>query len=128
MLVMNQRLQLIYSTQAKNNGTHWQYKPVCADLSGEKIMKVKENYELKKVLDDYMVIPKGSAMKTFSGTIVLSETAAFAWEKLQQDVTTEELIQSVLEEFEAEPEQVERDVLDLIEKLKTYDVLEAAQR
>ena len=88
-------------------------------------MKVKNNFELKNVLDEHIVLPKGSEMKEFEGAVVLSEVSAFAWEKLQQDISREELICAILEEFDVSEEQVSSDVDDFIAKLNEFGVLES---
>ncbi len=86
-------------------------------------MKIKKNYELKKVLDDYMVIPTGDEMMRFSGTLILSETAACVWEKLKQGVSKEDLIDSVLSQYDVSREEVTKDLEQLLEQLDSYHIL-----
>lgn len=88
------------------------------------MIKIKQGYELKKVLDDYMVIPAGEAMTEFSGTLLLSETAARAWELLKEGCDREELVEGVLAEYSADRAVVEADVEELLQRLGQYGVLE----
>lgn len=86
-------------------------------------MRVKDNYELRNVLDEYIVLPKGSEMKDFEGAIVLSPEAAFVWEQLMKDVTKEEVQSALLAEFDVSPEQAEADIDALLKNLAAYGVL-----
>lgn len=87
-------------------------------------MKVSKAYELRNILDENIVVPKGSEMSGFSGTIVLSDTAAFVWERLSEDVTKEELVAAVVAEFEVDEEVAKKDLEKLLEKLRGFGVLE----
>ena len=87
-------------------------------------MWVKGNYELRNVLDEYIVLPKGKEMTDFEGAIVLSPEAAFAWEQLQKDITEETLLEAILGEFEVSEEKARADLEQLLEKLEGYGVLE----
>lgn len=88
------------------------------------MLKIKENFECREVLGDYMVIPKGEAMQEFSGTLVLSETAACAWKMLEQGCTLQELTEKMAAEFDAPTEVIGQDMEELIERLEAYQVLE----
>ena len=61
--------------------------------------RIKENFVVRHILDDNLVVPTGDAMAGFLGTIVLSETACYVWEQLQKDRTEEELVNCVLQEY-----------------------------
>ena len=50
-------------------------------------MKVKDGFIVKKVVDDYVVVPVGDNFVDFSSIINLNETGAFLWKCLENDVT-----------------------------------------
>lgn len=87
-------------------------------------MKVREGYALRSVLDEKIVLPEGEKMVDFSGAIVLSDSAAFIWEHLRQDVGREELLDLVTAEFDVEREKAGHDLDALLERLDEYGVLE----
>lgn len=87
-------------------------------------MKVREGYVLRSVLDEKIVLPKGEEMVDFSGAIVLSDSVAFIWEHLQQDVEKEELLDFVTAEFDVERKTAEQDLDALLKRLDEYGVLE----
>ena len=86
-------------------------------------MKVKENYELKNVLGEYIVIPQGSEMKVFSGAMVLSEESAFVWNLLKKETTREELLSSVLKEYDVSQEKAAEDLDGMLRQLEEYGIL-----
>ena len=61
---------------------------------------------LRNVADNYVVVPMGKEAADFNGMITLNETGAFMWKCLEKGCTKEELVAKVLEEYEAEKEQV----------------------
>ena len=88
-------------------------------------MKVNQDYELRNILDEYIVLPKGSEMEDFSGAIILSEVSAFVWSLLQEDTTEEEILSAVTAEYEVTEEQARQDLEKLLKQLDEYGVLEA---
>lgn len=87
-------------------------------------MKVKDGFVLRDVMDEHIVMPAGTQMKEFEGVIVLSTTAAYAWELLQKDITRSELIRTMMAEFDADEKTISQDVDELIDRLNGYGVLE----
>ena len=90
----------------------------------EKEMRIKEGYVLRTVMDESIVMPVGENMNIFEGAIVLSPTAAFAWEKLQNNISKSELITAILDEFDVDTGTVENELTHLLEKLDGFGVLE----
>ena len=85
-------------------------------------MKVKNEYVLRKVLDDYMAMPVGASAD--QGAIMLNETGAFLWEKLRETTTEEALREELLAEFDVDPETAEKDIRDFLEFLRRSGALE----
>jgi PqqD family protein of HPr-rel-A system len=53
----------------------------------------------------------------------LNNTGARVWELLQAGADTEEILERLSEEFEVDPKQLRRDVIDLLEELKTAGLI-----
>lgn len=87
-------------------------------------MKIKQDFILKKIAGNYVVVPVRRQAVDFSGIIKLSESGAFLWEKLQNGADREELIAALLEEYLVDQATAERDVDRFIEKLNEVDLLE----
>ena len=87
-------------------------------------MKIKEGFLLKKIADDYVVIPYEDNIVNFKAMIVLNETGAFLWEKLQNDITFEGLCESLSREFEVDDETAKTDAEEFVLILKDKGLIE----
>lgn len=87
-------------------------------------MKVKEGFILKEIAGQAVVVPVGSASKIFNGMVKLNETGELMWKKLVDGASKEELVEAILEEYEAEEEKVSGDVDRFIETLKKSGIIE----
>ena len=87
-------------------------------------MKAKEGFVLRNIVDEYILMPVGDNIAKFKGTILLNEVSALIWEKLQNPVSKEDLLQAVLDEFEVERSVAAADLDDLLTTLRGYGVLE----
>lgn len=88
-------------------------------------MKIKDNFELKEIADRIVAIPTNENVVDFSSVIMLNETSAFLWNLLKEnDMTKEELVKSLLSEYDADEKTALSDVSEFIEELKKAEVLE----
>lgn len=93
-------------------------------LKEEPDMKAKSGFILRNVVDEYILMPTGDNIGRFNGTVLLNEVSALVWEKLQNPVSREDLIQAILDEFEVEKAVAAADLDALLEKLKDFGVIE----
>ena len=70
-------------------------------------MKIKENFILRKIAGDDVVVPIGENIADFNGAITLNETAALLWKELEIGSTREELKASLCKEYDV-PDAVKR--------------------
>ena len=87
-------------------------------------MKIKEGFMLRNVAGNYVVVAVGEASKNFSGVITLNGSGAFLWEQLTKDVTEEQLLQALLNEYEVSEEVAKKDVQMFVSKLKEAKIIE----
>lgn len=87
-------------------------------------MKIKEGFMLRNVAGNYVVVAVGEASKNFSGVITLNGSGAFLWEQLTKDVTEEQLLQALLNEYEVSEEVAKKDVQLFVSKLKEANIIE----
>lgn len=80
-------------------------------------MKMKSNFQIVNIVDEYMAIPVGDEMTSFGGTVLLNEVSAFLLEHMKKDITKDELIDQLLTEYDVDPERAKKDVEDTISKL-----------
>jgi len=87
-------------------------------------VKVRDGFIVKKVVDDYVVVPVGDNFVDFSSIINLNETGAFLWKCLENDVTEDELANMLAKEYEADISEVKDDTSAFVESLKNAGLIE----
>ncbi|SDX79303.1 PqqD family protein [Eubacterium barkeri] len=88
-------------------------------------MKIKENYMLRKIAGESVVVPFGDAVLNFQGMITLNDTGAFLWQQLAQGCTLTELMEALVEEYEVDRTTAARDVEAFISKMAQENLLDA---
>ena len=78
--------------------------------SGHSFYQANNQFTARVIAGETLLIPLGSAVQQLNGMVMLNETAAFLWEQLQKPMTSCDLVQSLLNEFETEPETAASDV------------------
>ncbi|MBD8946517.1 MAG: PqqD family protein [Clostridiales bacterium] len=87
-------------------------------------MKIKDGFLVKKILDDYLVVPTGDNIVDFAVAVSLNESGAFLWEQLKSDRTKEDLVRALMAEYEAvDNATAEKDVVEFISLLKSHGFL-----
>ena len=86
-------------------------------------MLLKEGFILKKILDDYIVVPTGDNIVDFAAVVSLNETGAFLWKELESEKTAEQLVDSLMKEYEVSVEDASKDVAEFIDSLNAHNFL-----
>ncbi len=87
-------------------------------------MKIKENFVLRELCGNYVVVPVGAQTLDFKGMIKLNECGAFLWKNMADaDVTEEELLQAMLLEYDVDEARAKADLEAFICSLKEADLL-----
>lgn len=63
-------------------------------------MKLNGKYKLRKVNDSYVVIKLGGGQLNLSKLITINETGAFIFNKLAEEISMEDLIKALTEEYD----------------------------
>jgi hypothetical protein len=87
-------------------------------------LKVKEGFMLRQIADTFIVIPLGEKVIEFNGLMTLSESGAMLWEKLENEASIEDLIASVVNEYNVSKEVVEADVKEFISSISKKGLIE----
>lgn len=88
-------------------------------------MKIKEGFLVKKILDDYLVIPTGDNIVDFSVAVSLNESGAFLWQQLTEEKSQEELVDALLSEYDLSDRIVANDdVEEFVGLLKLHNFLD----
>lgn len=87
-------------------------------------MKIKQGFILREVAGNFIVVPVGKAAIDFNGIITLNQTGAFLWEKMNKEVTVEELVKHLLDEYNVEKEVAINDITNFIKTLQEANLFE----
>ena len=86
-------------------------------------MKIKKDMVLRQVGGDYILVPTGDSVFKFNGLFTLTESAAFIWQHLEQAQTEQDIVNMMLEEYDAEEEKVRNDVADFLKHLRDMEII-----
>lgn len=87
-------------------------------------MKLKDGFILRKIADEYLVVAVGDEAKSFRGVIVLNEISSFVLENLKENISEEDLLNRITEEYDVDSDTARVDLNNLIETLNKYVMLE----
>ena len=88
-------------------------------------MKIKDGFVLRKVPGMNLVMPTGRNVKEFNGSLMLNDTGAFIFEKLQKGSTPEETAQALTQEYDVTLDTASADVQNTVASLIEAGVAEA---
>ena len=86
-------------------------------------MKLKYEFETTELGDEIIAVPVGDNAMEFKGVLNLNATAAAILKLLKEDTTVEQIVLSLLEEYEADKEELTAFVENFVEKLRSEDLL-----
>ena len=86
-------------------------------------MKIKEGFILRQIAGEDIVVPIGNNIADFNGVIRLNESAAFLWRELQSEISKEELINSLIKEYEIDENLATNDVEGFLDILKEHKAI-----
>lgn len=87
-------------------------------------MKLKYNFVVQQVADDYVAVAVGEDASSFGGLIRMNKTGAFLFEKLKTDRTREELLAAMVEKYDADEKLLADNLDGFLEKLWKEKVLQ----
>ena len=86
-------------------------------------MRVDSGFVLREIAGDYVIIPTGKIVLTFNGLITVNEVGVSIWKMLQKEVTFEEIVKGILEEYDVEEAVARQDVEEFLNKLAENGIL-----
>lgn len=87
-------------------------------------MKVKDGFLLRQVAGRYIIVAVNDQAADFDGIVTVNEVGAFIWKLMENDVTEEEILSAVLNEYEVSESDAKADIAAFIAKAKTNGFLD----
>ena len=88
-------------------------------------MKIKAGFILRKLPGMNLVMPTGKNVKDLNGSLILNDTGAFIFERLQKGSTSEEIAQALTQEYDVSLDTAGTDIQNTIDSLIEAGVAEA---
>lgn len=86
-------------------------------------IKAPEDLMMRKIADEYILVPVGAMALEVHGMISLSESGALIWNKLQRKCTEKDLVDAILAEYAIDKDTAERDVQTFVQKMREIGIL-----
>jgi hypothetical protein len=88
--------------------------------------KVSENYIVRSILDECVIVPVGHLVDDCGGFIALNDSGKFVFELLASGTDSSLVPEKLCAEYETEQEQAKQDVDKFISEFMSLGVLEEA--
>ena len=86
-------------------------------------MKVSNQFILRKIADEQLLIPVGEAAIRVRGLIALSESGGLLYEKLRSGATRSDLIAALTAEYEVSEAVAAQDTDDFLAQMRSLQIL-----
>ena len=80
-------------------------------------MKINSNFVLRSIAGNWVALPIGDAVVDFRGMLTLNESGLILWRKLEGGASREELIDTLLAEYDVSRDIAAGDVDAFIKRL-----------
>ena len=88
-------------------------------------MKIKSGFVIEAVGDGYLAVAVGDRADEFTGLVRMNSTGAFLWKLIEEnDLSKEELLKKVLEEYEVDEALARADIDKFEHQLRDGGILE----
>lgn len=86
-------------------------------------MRISEQYMLRQVAEEYLVIPVGEAALKIKGLIGLSESGSVLYRRLQQGCSQEDLVSALLAEYDIDEDTARADIEAFLGQMRSMGIL-----
>ncbi|MBQ9673101.1 MAG: PqqD family peptide modification chaperone [Ruminococcus sp.] len=89
--------------------------------------KVKDNFLMNKIADEYVVIPRGTEALDFNATVVFNESGAFLWDLLQDFKDIDNLADALAQKYDISIKVAQDDCVEFIKKMQNNKLLDVIE-
>ena len=86
-------------------------------------MNVKREFVLREIAGDLLLVPTGKTALDLNGMMTLNDVGADIWKMLPEVRDEEEIVQRLLQEYDAPAEQIRPDVTAFLDKLRELGII-----
>lgn len=86
-------------------------------------MKLKYNFIVRNVAGQSVALAVGSEDNKFNGMIKLNSVGEFIFKLLENDITTDEIVNKITENYEVSAEEARKSIEPYLETLRANDLI-----
>ena len=86
-------------------------------------MKLKQQFIVRNIMGENILVPKGSTAMDFNGLITLNETALDIWNLLPEAEDEAAVVERMLGIYDIDRETLEKDVKAFLQELREAGIL-----
>ncbi len=87
-------------------------------------MRIREGFRLKKIVDEWVVFSTGKRAIDYKGTLLLNDVAAIIFSGIKNGKNREEILDSLLSEYDIDRATAEKDIDEYVKQLKELNIIE----
>jgi len=87
-------------------------------------MKIKEGFLLREIAGTQVVVPIGERVIEFKGMMTLNDHGLFVWNLLQNDCTFDEILNSILDEYDVDAPTAKDDLEEFLAHVRKNGALD----
>lgn len=87
-------------------------------------MKIKSGFAKREIAGSFVVVPVGNTNREFNGMITLNESGSFFWDCFKKDITIDEAVKMVTDEYDVDAQTARKDVEGFVNLLRENNLLE----
>ena len=86
-------------------------------------MKVSEEFIMREIAGEHILVPVGAAAAKFNGLITMNEVGKYIVEQLAEEHTVQELVDKITVEYDVEAQTALTDVETFLDQLREVGAL-----
>lgn len=86
-------------------------------------MKVSEEFMIREIADEHILVPVGAAAAKFNGLITMNEVGKYIVEQLAEEHTVQELVDKITAEYDVEAQTALIDAEAFLDQLREVGAL-----
>ena len=86
-------------------------------------MKASEEFILREIAGEYMLVPVGQAAARFNGLIAINEIGSFLFQALGREQTEDSLVDLIVKEYDIDRETARNDLQSFLTDLRQLGAL-----
>lgn len=77
----------------------------------------------RKIADEFILVPIRQKAGDLDNIYTMNEVAARIWELIDGEKRNDEIRNAIVDEFEVEPEEAEKDLMEFLQKLENVGII-----